>query len=799
MRSTLTNEQLRLVGRHYRQHPELVDRVFVGPHDTVAKDEVLVVVQKLPDWPGSQYLRDRYLEGCSWVLDWLLTFPGDGWSDRWISAGADADWTSWITERHGTDHREPKTVHQIAVEGMRTLVVSRVILPGLPFFSRWKTKAYRQIIDQQDTALVAQMNTYAEQVQMSDRRQRDAWAVVAKLMLHTGKDLPDLTAEDIFAHRAHYQAHHDNPAPGLGATWMLLAGVGILPKESSLRAALRPGQRSVPYLIDRYGIAAGPVRDLLIRYLEERKTSVDYTTLKGLARMLAGNFWTDLERHHPELAGTDSLALPKEVVTAWKERLAVIVAPDGSTRPRADFLDVLMTVRSFYLDVRDWALHDASLAPWVVASPITRADVAGNAKRKLAHQGRIHQRIRERVPLVPKMLARLEQERRDAEQMLTLAQQTAVSDTFIFAGLTYRRTATRARHGRGLPAGLACDVICLETDTHLSVGRLEEDAFWTWAVIETLRHTGLRIEELLELTHLALVSHRLSTTGELVPLLQIVPSKTNEERLLLVTPELASVLASLISRLRNRHDGAVPLVARYDNYEATTGPLLPHLFQREYGSGPAVMSPTTVRDMLRDVSRRMELTDRAGNPLHLTPHDFRRVFTTTAIQDGLPLHIASRILGHRHLTSTQPYTAVFQDDLIRTYRAFVDRRRSTRAPEEYREPTPEEWDEFEEHFTLRRVELGSCARPYGSTCEHEHACIRCPVLRVDPTQLDRLEAIAVSLTQRITEAEERGWAGEVEQLTISLRAARDKILATAPPRDATVLLGLPAPRDPDAL
>jgi hypothetical protein len=177
---------------------------------------------------------------------------------------------------------------------------------------------------------------------------------------------------------------------------------------------------------------------------------------------------------------------------------------------------------------------------------------------------------------------------------------------------------------------------------------------------------------------------------------------------------------------------------------------------------------------------------------HTASVERRRIFTTTAVQDGLPLHIASKILGHRHLNSTQPYTAVFQDDLIRTYRAFVDRRRSVRPVEEYREPTPEEWDEFEEHFTLRRVELGSCARPYGSTCEHEHSCIRCPVLRVDPAQLGRLEAIAASLKERIAEAEERGWAGEVEQLKISLQAARDKILATAPPRDGTVLLGYPA-------
>lgn len=791
MKSTLTSEQLKLAGPYYREHPELAGKIFAGPHDTAPKGEVLVVVQKLPDWPTSPYSSTRLLEGASWVLDWLLTFPGEGWRDRWVAAGADTNPLGWLAERHALDRRDPKTVRIIAIEGMRTLIVARVILPGYEFFSTWKTKGYQQIIDQQDPALVAQMHAFANQLEMSERKRRDVWPILGRIMLHTGKDLPALRAEDIFELRAHYREKTGVPAHGLGSTWALLAGVGIFPRDSSLRAALRVGQRSPAELVDRYGIAAGPVRDLLVRYLEERKSAVDYTTVKSLARMLAGNFWADLERHHPELAGTDSLALPKEMVSEWKERLSAIVARDGSTRPRADFLDVLMTVRCFYLDVRDWALHDASLAPWVVASPITRADVAGNVKRKLSHQARIHQRIRERVPLVPRMLARLEQERSEAERMLTLATQTPVDATFAFAQRTYRRIGTRVRAGRGLPPRLACDVVCLETGERSSVGRVEEDAFWLWAIVETLRHTGVRIEELLELTHLALVSHRLSTTGELVPLLQIVPSKTNEERLLLVTPDLARVLAEVISRLRNRYRGAVPLVARYDNYEATTGARLPHLFQRDYGSGPTVMSPSMVRVTLREVAARMGLTDAAGNPVHLTPHDFRRVFTTTAVKDGLPLHIASKILGHRHLNSTQPYTAVFQDDLIRTYRAFVDRRRAVRPVEEYREPTPEEWDEFEEHFTLRRVELGSCARPYGSTCEHEHACIRCPVLRVDPAQLGRLEAITASLTERIAEAEGRGWAGEVEQLKISLQAARDKILATAPPRDGSVLLGLP--------
>ncbi|MEV5764876.1 hypothetical protein AB0L34_09915 [Micromonospora sp. NPDC052213] len=44
-------------------------------------------------------------------------------------------------------------------------------------------------------------------------------------------------------------------------------------------------------------------------------------------------------------------------------------------------------------------------------------------------------------------------------------------------------------------------------------------AFWAWAVIETLRHTGVRREELLEIDHLALISYQLPDTAEVVALL----------------------------------------------------------------------------------------------------------------------------------------------------------------------------------------------------------------------------------------------------------------------------------------
>ena len=94
-----------------------------------------------------------------------------------------------------------------------------------------------------------------------------------------------------------------------------------------------------------------------------------------------------------------------------------------------------------------------------------------------------------------------------------------------------------------------------------------------------LRATGIRIEELRELSHHSLVQYRVPSTGELVPLLQIAPSKTDAERLLVVSPELADVLATIIARVRGAAV-SVPLVSSYDEYERVWLPPAPLLFQR---------------------------------------------------------------------------------------------------------------------------------------------------------------------------------------------------------------------------
>ncbi|MGW9370885.1 hypothetical protein ACWGVR_12880 [Streptomyces xanthophaeus] len=130
--------------------------------------------------------------------------------------------------------------------------------------------------------------------------------------------------------------------------------------------------------------------------------------------------------------------------------------------------------------------------------------------------------------------------------------------------------------------------------------------------------------------------------------------------------------------------------------------------------------------------------------------------------------------GHENVETTMRYKAVYPEEAIEAYRAFIARRRSERPSAEYRTPTEAEWDDFLAHFEKRKLSVGICARAFSTPCIHEHACVRCSLLRPDPAQRYRLEEIRDNLRDRIAEAEREGWLGEIEGLQVSLAGANNK-------------------------
>ena len=367
-------------------------------------------------------------------------------------------------------------------------------------------------------------------------------------------------------------------------------------------------------------------------------------------------------------------------------------------------------------------------------------------------------------------------------ELLIAATKENADQQLIVRSKRYRRlfSAGDARHGR-IHGRANVRVLDEVTGRSLNVTFAEDASFWQWAAVETLRHSGLRCEELLELTQLSIRQYA-RPNGEVVALLVVAPSKTDRERVIPMTAELFHVIATIIRRL-TRDRQSVPLATRYDKYERVTSEPQPFLFQRTIGQRTEVIAPSALRDELAKPSDILALEHPEMAGVRFTPHDFRRLLATDLVNHDLPIHIGAALLGHLDVQTTHGYVTVFEEDVIRHYQTHLAGRGAARPAREYRAATATEWDEFEEHFDKRKVELGTCGRPYATPCEHEHACIRCPMLHVDPAMMDRLREIDADLILRHEKALAEGWTGELEGIDLTRRFLTEKI------RDAQRLVG----------
>jgi integrase len=703
---------------------------------------------------------ERRRHGLGLLLEWLERAEGPSWQARWVQLGEPVDWQA-AAGATSTWQRLGMTA------ALTSLLCHRIIQPGYPWLFGQRLQTLEALLfantDQgEDVRLVAA----GRRAGMSATMLGQALSVLTYVLVHTGRRLDQLTTADLLTYG---QARHalGKPSLGVAAAQQLLYELGIIDQPAVTKGVRwRVGQRTMAELVDRYPIACRPVRDLLVRYLEERAPAMDYASLPALARRLVGLFWCDLERHH---LGISTLQLPAEVAAGWRHR--ALLRADG--RPRRDAANLFTSVRAFYLDLAQWAAEDpATWNAWVAPCPVTPADLRRFAKAKHHQQARMHARIRTLAPALPTLVAATHQHLLTAGELLAAARACQPGETFTVSGRRYRRVAPQHGHTRGLQAPVLVKSTDQPTRRAINCQAYEADAFWTWAIIEVLRLTGIRLEELLELTHLSIRHYRLPS-GELVVLLQVAPSKTDRERVIPVCPELAHVLAMVVARARG-HQPAIPLVERYDHYERLTSAPLPYLFQRNPNGTPVVIGHQGARDAITRAATRAGLRDVDGRPLRLIPHDFRRLFATEAVNGGLPIHIAAKLLGHLDLNTTKGYVAVYPEQVVRHFQAHLVRRRTIRPSQEYRQPTTQEWDGFQQHFRRRRMALGDCYRPYGTDCPHEHACVRCPMLRMDPTQLPRLLQIEHDTHRLLAEAQQNGWEGEAAGLEDTLGHIADK-------------------------
>ncbi|MFD9456679.1 tyrosine-type recombinase/integrase [Streptomyces sp. NPDC059985] len=741
---------------------------------------------------GTRYQRAQATRG---VLQYLSLFPGETWQERWDASPLGKGLVS-------VDTLGSRRTTGLAVSpGVRTLYCLRVVRPTMLAFRKNFLRSYvGPFIAAQSDQLLEAFEEHATAQELRLSHQREAVLDLCTLLTVQGVSAADVTPESVL------QYAHDNREarcrlqPGSAVSnrlaghgmWTVFLAMGVFPASTptTMRAAMMRGQRTVEELVDQYGIRNRAIRDLLIDYLERRRADLDYSSLKQLVLLLVKTFWAQIEDLHP---GQEDLRLAPDLYRKWRERIRF--KEDGTPRLGQD--GVVITVRSFYYDLHTWSVAEPERwAQWVAPCPVPPKELQGVGVRRRRVNERSANRTRQRQPLLPVLVEHVEARYDLARRLLDRADQAVAGEEFMFEGTAYRREINYAdakllRRGDTVPTR----VVNLDSGELVHIGSEEEAAFWDWAAVETLRHSGVRIEELCELTHLSVRQYQRSN-GEVIALLVVAPSKTDRERVIPMSAELFHVIASVIRR--HTQDGRpIPMVSRHDQHDKIWSAPMPFLFQRSTGAiGPKVLNTGTIQRMLNRRCEALAESHPAFRGLTFTPHDFRRIFATDLVNSGLPIHIGAAQLGHLSIQTTRGYVAVFDEDVVRHYQEHLHNRRQVRPADEYRDATREEWGEFEEHFDRRKVELGSCARPYGTPCQHEHACIRCPMLQVNPKMLSRLNELEADLLQRLARAEAEGWIGEAEGITLTLTFLRSK-------RDETerqvqrpkVHLGIPRPRN----
>jgi integrase len=704
------------------------------------------------------------------LLEHLSGFAGQTWQQRWEASGLD--------EGHqpvGVIADDKYNGFNVT-NGLKCLLLMRVITPSLTGFRVNTFKDYpTNFRASQKDPLLEQFFEETARARATERHQYRALFDVSCALTTQGIAMADLTPQGLLYYAEQCRQlklvvgarASSNRFAGLLA-WEVLHTMGHFPKDTppTLRNFIYKGQRTPEEMVDFYGVRDPEVRQLIIDYLLRRQGDTDYVTREGLARAIAGQFWSKIEQLAP---GHRGLTIPSDLYDQWREGMRK--RRDG--KPRFDDgQGILLPIRAFYLDIQSWALDEPERwAQWASPCPIPPSDLRGFGARRRRIKERMDDRTRQRQPLLPDLVAHIETQYTEIRALFDTASKTPLGQTFTHAGRTYTRPddlLDRRNENTPWPVVRGRDHA---TGRIRKIHEEEEAAFWDWAHVEILRHTGIRVEELVELAHTSIRRYQ-RPSGEVIALLVIAPSKADRERVIPMSAELFHVVAKIV--MRQSAQGPIPSLPRYDGHERIWTAPLPYLFQRQIGEVRRVTSPGTVLNTLRRQCELLGETSPAFRGLHFTPHDFRRLFATDLVNNGLPIHIGAALLGHLNLQTTQGYVAVFDEDVIRHIQQFMDRRRAMRPQEEYRPTTDIEWGEFEEHFDKRKVELGSCGRPYGTSCQHEHACLRCSQLHVNPSMLGRLDQLEADLEDRRRRATAQGWLGEIEGIDRTLECLRDK-------------------------
>ena len=174
------------------------------------------------------------------------------------------------------------------------------------------------------------------------------------------------------------------------------------------------------------------------------------------------------------------------------------------------------------------------------------------------------------------------------------------------------------------------------------------------------------------------------------------------------------------------------------------------------GSRPIGSSP--YRDALYHWLERCDIRDEHGQPVHLTPHQWRHTLGTKLINLDVPQEVVRKILDHDSHAMTAHY-ARLHDTTIRRHweQATKVNHRGEKVTLDPDGPLAEaSWAKQRLSRATQALPNGYCGLPLVQTCPHANSCLTCPMFLTTPEFLPQHRAHHQQTLQIITAAEARG-------------------------------------------
>jgi integrase len=310
------------------------------------------------------------------------------------------------------------------------------------------------------------------------------------------------------------------------------------------------------------------------------------------------------------------------------------------------------------------------------------------------------------------------------------------------------------KRGQRLPRALAAHVMA-QVEQPASLARQGNPAYRLITLI--LIRGGLRISSAVTLAFDCVV-----TDADGAPYLRYHNTKMKREALVPIDDELHRLIGEQQQRTLQRFPAGTPV-----------------LFSRQTSNlgGGKPVSAHTYRGALYRWLEDCDIRDEHGQPVHLTPHQWRHTLGTALINRDVPQHVVQKILDHDSPLMTAHY-ARLSDKTVREHWEKARKIGATGQPVQISPDGPlgdAAWAKQQLSRATQALPNGYCQLPLAKTCPHANSCLTCPMFVTTAEFLPQHYAQRQATLQLITAAEAAGHA-RVAEMNKQVAGNLDKII-----------------------